>query len=77
VILEKAEAGDFIIEYTGELITEAETNRIAAIYDYKQHSYIFSMSPDPAWSIDATFLGNKMRFVNHKSHNEDNCYTTV
>ncbi|CAG9325414.1 unnamed protein product [Blepharisma stoltei] len=77
IVLENVNADEFIIEYTGELITEAETNRRAAVYDYKQHSYIFSMSPDPAWSIDATFLGNKMRFVNHKSHDEDNCYTRV
>lgn len=77
ILLEGASKDDFIIEYTGELINENETNRRASVYDYRQHSYIFSMYPDPSSSIDATYLGNKMRFVNHKSHDEENCYTKV
>lgn len=76
-VLENCDKGDYITEYTGELIREAESERRAATYDYKHHSYIFSLSPDIRWSIDSTNFGSKMRYVNHRSHQEQNTYAQV
>lgn len=45
-VLENCEKNEYITEYTGELIREAESERRAAVYDYRHHSYIFSLSPD-------------------------------
>ena len=76
-VLENCEKNEYITEYTGELIREAESERRAAVYDYRHHSYIFSLSPDTRWSIDSTYFGSKMRYVNHKSHNEHNAFSQV
>ena len=54
---------EFIIEYTGEIITEKEHNRRAHIYDKCQQSYTAELSND--LSLDATWFGNVARFVNH------------
>lgn len=76
-VLEGCLVNDYITQYTGELIRESESERRAAVYDYKHHSYIFSLSPDIRWSIDSTYIGSKMRYANHKSHNEHNTYSQV
>jgi hypothetical protein len=68
--LEDVKRDEFITEYTGELLSSQESERKGAIYDAQEHSYIFGIGN---FAIDATYLGNKMRFVNHKSHNEQNC----
>lgn len=76
-VLENCEPGEYITEYTGEIIGESESERRAAIYDYKHHSFIFSLSPDTRWAIDSTYYGSKMRYVNHKSHKEHNAFAQV
>ena len=76
-VIENCDAGEYITEYTGEIIGETESERRAAIYDYKHHSFIFSLSPDTRWAIDSTYYGSKMRYVNHKSHNEHNTFAQV
>jgi len=76
-VLEPCKANEVIIEYTGELIFDTETLRRAGIYDYKQHSYIFGLTEDLNWSIDSTFMGSKMRYVNHKSHKEENTFAST
>lgn len=75
--LESCVEGDYLTEYTGEIIGEAESERRAAVYDYRHHSFIFSLSPDTRWAIDSTYYGSKMRYVNHKSHDEHNTFTQV
>lgn len=76
-VLEPCEPNELITEYTGEIIRESESERRAALYDYRHHSYIFSLTPDTRWSIDSTYYGSKMRYVNHKSHNEHNTFAIV
>jgi hypothetical protein len=76
-VLENCVEGEYITEYTGEIIGEAESERRAAVYDYRHHSFIFSLSPDTRWAIDSTYFGSKMRYVNHKSHDEHNTFTQV
>lgn len=68
--LEDMKKDEFITEYTGEILSSQESERKGAIYDAQEHSYIFGIGN---FAIDATYQGNKMRFVNHKSHNEQNC----
>lgn len=65
--------GDYIREYTGEILNETAAHIRGAVYDSKEHSYLFDL--DGIYSVDATFLGNKTRFINHQSHKNENCET--
>jgi hypothetical protein len=49
-----------------------ESNRRAMVYDTDQHSYLFTVTD--TFNVDSTLKGNKMRFANHKSHGENNCF---
>lgn len=60
---QRIEKGDFIAEYTGELITQAEAERRGIIYDKYKSSYIFEANMYEC--IDATRKGNRARFFNH------------
>jgi hypothetical protein len=71
-LLAPVEAEGYITEYTGELVDEGESERRGVVYNRKQLSYLFTLA-DTLKCVDATRLGNRMRFVNHKSHGEDNC----
>ena len=70
--LENLKENEFITEYTGEMISDAESVRRGIIYDSQEHSYIFSLNQEHC--IDAIVMGNKMRFANHRSGGEDNCF---
>ncbi|CAG9334742.1 unnamed protein product [Blepharisma stoltei] len=74
-ILESCKKGEMIVDYKGEMLEDAEADRRGLEYDKKQHSFIFNI--DSRYSIDATFYGNKMRYVNHKSQGEQNCMTSI
>ncbi|KAH7729103.1 SET domain-containing protein [Aphelenchoides avenae] len=65
--------GDFIIEYTGEVISDAEAERRGRIYDRKGCSYLFTLNNEQ--SVDATRIGNLSRFINHDS--KPNCKPRV
>lgn len=59
---------EFIIEYTGEIIDFNTTETRGKIYEQFKCSYIFDLSSiykKYDTSIDAMFLGNKSRFINH------------
>jgi SET domain-containing protein len=58
--------GEFVIEYTGEHITEAEADRR---YDDKPYTYLFDLAKDVV--IDGAAGGNDARFINHSC--EPNC----
>lgn len=78
-LAEKAEKGDFVIEYTGnpymmhmrccshafvgEIITQEETERRGIVYDKLNRSFIFALNT--LQSLDATRKGNKAKFINH------------
>lgn len=60
---EPALKGDFVGEYTGELINHIEADRRGRVYDRDDSSYLFNLNLD--WVIDGKPKGNKMRFSNH------------
>ncbi|CDW57512.1 SET domain containing protein [Trichuris trichiura] len=74
---EDLEVGDFICEYAGEIITQAEADRRGFMYDYTGKSYLFCiyifsyLTPFANFDIDATRFGNEARFINHSS--KPNC----
>ncbi|KFD55612.1 hypothetical protein M514_03360 [Trichuris suis] len=70
---EDLEAGDFICEYAGEIITQAEADRRGTMYDYTGKSYLFTLNKE--FDIDATRFGNEARFINHSS--KPNCEPRV
>lgn len=55
--------GDFIIEYTGEKITEEEANR-------RGGKYLFELNDE--WTIDGKGRENLARYINHSC--KPNCY---
>jgi SET domain-containing protein len=67
---EDAKKGDFLGEYLGEILSPAEVERRGALYDKRGTSYIFTLNKVQA--IDATRMGNKLRFINHQ-HKKFNC----
>lgn len=67
--------GQFIGEYTGELVNDKEADRRGRIYDIKEHSFVFNI--DCMHSVDATYYGNKMKFINHMPSEKANCNTQI
>lgn len=58
----------YVIEYTGELITNLEAERRGLFYEKTKLSYLFDLSKIGNFqhqTIDATKIGNKSRFINH------------
>ncbi|CAH0475491.1 unnamed protein product [Peronospora belbahrii] len=68
--LEPIRKDDFVLEYTGELITDDEAERRGAIYDRKSVSYLFGVNSD--YVVDAARKGNKAKFANHKPKEDAN-----
>eukprot|EP01028_Stygiella_incarcerata_P013877 TRINITY_DN855_c0_g1_i1.p1 TRINITY_DN855_c0_g1~~TRINITY_DN855_c0_g1_i1.p1 ORF type:complete len:734 (-),score=155.47 TRINITY_DN855_c0_g1_i1:1764-3965(-) len=55
--------GQFLLEYTGEVISQAEAERRGKFCDVRACSYLFNLVDSMA--IDAMRKGNKARFINH------------
>ncbi len=62
--------GDFIGEYTAELISDNEADRRGHIYDEKDHTYLFTLVKDQL-ALDAARFGSECRFIN--SSTKPNC----
>lgn len=63
-------ANEFVFEYVGELITDKEAERRGNFYEMNGVSYLFNcafLNENCLYSVDAFFLGNKTRFINHSS----------
>lgn len=69
---EDIDDGNFIIEYVGEVIDDAElTNRKRRYQNLRRESLYFMKVP--LGSIDAMVYGNPARFINHSC--DPNCQT--
>ena len=71
---EPAKQGEFIAEYVGEIISEAESVRRSEIYDKLKVSFIFDLNEEV--TIDSFRYGNIERFINH-SKKYANCKPLV
>jgi SET domain/Pre-SET motif/Chromo (CHRromatin Organisation MOdifier) domain len=67
--------GTFLMEYTGEIIDQEESNRRGEMYDEIGLSYLFDLdfneTADATYTIDAFKCGNLSRLINHSC--EPNC----
>jgi SET domain-containing protein len=63
----------YIVEYKGELISQAEAWRREQRYLPRQRIWIFTI--DDRWARDAAYGGNIARYVNHSCR--PNCYADV
>ena len=66
---ENIQRHEFVGEYKGEVITSEEGQRRGAVYDSQRLSYLFRLNEKQ--DVDGTYYGNKMRFINHRSVNEN------
>jgi SET domain-containing protein len=64
-LFDGASAGDFVMEYVGEVLPFAAYAKRKHFYDRRnfQHAYFMRLSADEV--IDATRCGNIARFINH------------
>ena len=74
VATEPIAAGQRLVEYVGERITNAEADRRYPFNeDQPQHTFLFSVSPRTI--IDAASGGNVARFINHSC--DPNCEAVI
>ncbi|ELR03547.1 hypothetical protein VC83_03424 [Pseudogymnoascus destructans] len=73
-LAEPVQEGDFIAEYVGEIIDEAEVDRRDALVQRVGNSYNFALNAEV--TIDAMWFGNATRFINH-SEVRKNCRAKV
>lgn len=80
---------ELIGEYTGELISSSESRRREILYHYDKNMYLFRVNkgrshivfccsgllidPDIEQEVDATYMGNKLRFINNADDKFTNC----
>ena len=69
--------GEMVIEYAGEVIRSALTDRREQTYERRRNvdvgCYMFRLSNSEV--VDATLAGNAARFINHSC--DPNCYSKV
>uniref|UniRef100_M4BTP2 Uncharacterized protein n=1 Tax=Hyaloperonospora arabidopsidis (strain Emoy2) TaxID=559515 RepID=M4BTP2_HYAAE len=73
--LEPIRRDEFVLEYTGELITDEEAERRGAMYDRKFVSYLFGVNSE--YVVDAARKGNKAKFANHRTKKKANMNVKV
>ncbi|PSN70111.1 hypothetical protein BS50DRAFT_548006 [Corynespora cassiicola Philippines] len=62
---------DYLGEYKGEIVTRRESERRGKIYEYEKTEYLFNQSRGQ--EVDATYVGNKTRFINNADKKFSNC----
>ncbi|KAL5348988.1 hypothetical protein ACLOAV_006414 [Pseudogymnoascus australis] len=73
-LAEPVQKDDFIAEYVGEIIGDAESNRRGALLKGIGVSYNFTLNAE--MTIDAMWFGNATRFINHSEQGK-NCEAKV
>jgi len=66
---EDIEKNGFIGEYIGELISTLESKNRDKLYDKSSITYLFEVND--VWVIDSYEIGNKIRYANHASENDE------
>jgi len=61
---EPAAAGDFVGEYVGELVSNEEARARGRVYDAMGVSFLYSITKTV--NIDAKYMGNRTKFINHR-----------
>ncbi|KAI6044671.1 hypothetical protein EDC04DRAFT_3106071 [Pisolithus marmoratus] len=64
-LTDSARGGDVIAEYVGELIYEPTFDSRGEVATYRGRSYSFKLNS--TFTLDASYLGNSSRFINHSS----------
>ncbi|KAI4292776.1 hypothetical protein PAPHI01_2050, partial [Pancytospora philotis] len=57
-------------EYTGEILSEKETERRGNFYEINKCSYLFNFATkngESHLSVDAFYIGSKSRYINHST----------
>ncbi|KAH7406203.1 hypothetical protein DE146DRAFT_608522 [Phaeosphaeria sp. MPI-PUGE-AT-0046c] len=67
--------GEHIGEYVGEIISSSESQRRGIVYHYEKNMYLFQLNEEQ--EVDATHMGNKLRFINNANKNLSNCSCRV
>lgn len=70
---ENIKAGQFIIEYSGEVISSEEAKKRSQAYEAHELKDAYIISLNANYFIDATRKGSFARFINHSCH--PNCET--
>lgn len=68
-------AHELIGEYTGETLSIGEMQRREIIYTYEKNMYLFKLNKEQ--DVDATHMGNKLRFINNANAIHCNCASKV
>lgn len=58
-------AAAFLMEYTGEIISQEEAERRGFWCDLQKSNYFYEL--DDNFIVDATYAGTAMRFCNHSA----------
>ncbi|KAH3910960.1 hypothetical protein HBI56_002380 [Parastagonospora nodorum] len=72
---EDIDAHELIGEYAGETLSIGEMQRREIIYTYEKNMYLFKLNKEQ--DVDATHMGNKLRFINNANATHSNCASKV
>jgi SET domain-containing protein len=71
--LKRIRKGTHVIEYLGERITPAESDKRYERLDKPEHTFLFTVDDDLV--VDATWKGNVARYINHSC--DPNCESVI